>query len=79
MVKNLPAIPRDRIRSLNPKYPLEKEMAIRSSILACRIPRTKDPGRLLYPIKSQESDITEQLNKVYLLSLYILRNIFLKL
>ena len=47
MVKNLPATTGERIRSLNPKYPLEKEMATRSSILAWRIPRTKDPGVLL--------------------------------
>ena len=35
-------------------------MATCSSILAWRVPRTEEPGRL-QPIRSQESDMTEQL------------------
>ena len=34
------------VRSLGGENPLENEMAIHSSILACRIPRTEEPGSL---------------------------------
>ena len=44
MVKNLPAMQETRIQSLGGEDPLEKEMAIRSSILAWRVPRTEEPG-----------------------------------
>ena len=43
-VKNLPANAED-LGSI-PGIPLEKEMAPHSSILACRIPWTEEPGRL---------------------------------
>ena len=46
MVKNLPAIQETRLRSLGQEDPLEKGMAIYSSILAWRIPGTEVPGRL---------------------------------
>ena len=46
MVKHPPAMRETRIRSLGWEDPLEKEMATHSSILAWRIPRTKDPDRL---------------------------------
>ena len=46
MVKNLLAMQVTRVRSLGQKDPLEKEMATFSSILAWRIPWTKEPGRL---------------------------------
>ena len=49
MVKNLPANVRDGRgagESLGCKDPLEEEMATRSSILAWRLPRTKEPGGL---------------------------------
>ena len=36
-------------------------MAVHSSILACRIPGTEEPGRLL-SMGSQESDTTERLS-----------------
>ena len=45
-VKNLPAVQETRIRSVGQEDPLEKEMATHSSILACRIPWTEEPGRL---------------------------------
>ena len=32
------------VQSLGQEDPLEKEMATNSSILACRIPRTEEPG-----------------------------------
>ena len=34
------------VRSLGGEDPLEEEMASHSGILACRIPRTEEPGRL---------------------------------
>ena len=46
MVKNLPAMQETRVQSLGQEDPLEKEMATHSSILARRIPRTEEPGRL---------------------------------
>ena len=46
MVKNLPATQETRIQSLDPEDPLEKGMAIYSSILAWKIPWTEEPGGL---------------------------------
>ena len=46
MVKNLPAVQEARVQSLGQEDPLEKGMASYSSILAWRIPRTEEPGRL---------------------------------
>ena len=46
IVKNLPAIQETRIQSLDGEDPLEKGMAIHSSIFARRIPWTEEPGRL---------------------------------
>ena len=46
MVWNLPAMLETWIQSLGWKDPLEKEMAIHSSILAWRVPRTEEPGGL---------------------------------
>ena len=45
-VKNLPAMQDTWIWSLNWEDPLEKGMATHSSILAWRITRTEEPGRL---------------------------------
>ena len=45
-VKNLPAIQEIWVQSLDREDPLEKEMATHSSILAWRIPCTKEPDRL---------------------------------
>ena len=58
-VKNLPAMREIRVRSLGPEYPLEKEMATHSSILAWRIPWTEDSGGL-QSIECKEWDTTEQ-------------------
>ena len=44
--KNLPAMQETQVQSLDQKDPLEKGMATHSSILAWRIPRTGEPGRL---------------------------------
>ena len=46
MVKNLPAKWEMQVQSLGQKDPLEKEMATLTSILAWRIPRMEEPGRL---------------------------------
>ena len=46
MVKHLPTMREIRVRSLGQEDPLEKEMATHSSILAWKIPWTKEPGRL---------------------------------
>ena len=45
-VKNLPATQETWVRFLGWEDPLEKKMAIHSSILAWEIPRTEEPGRL---------------------------------
>ena len=45
-VKNLPAMQETRVPSLGWEYPLEKEMATRSCILAWKIPRTEELGGL---------------------------------
>ena len=56
-VKSLPAMQETQVRFLGWEDPLEKEMATHSSILAWRIPRTEEPGRL-QSMGSQESDTT---------------------
>ena len=46
MIRNLPAVKENQIRSLDWEDPLEKGMATHSSILAYRIPWTEEPGGL---------------------------------
>ena len=46
MVKNLSAVQKTQVPSLDWEDPLETEMAIHSSILAWRIPGTEEPGGL---------------------------------
>ena len=59
VVKNLPANVRDTRDkgSLDGEDPMEEEMATHSSILARKIPRTEEPGRLS-PQGHKESDTT---------------------
>ena len=45
-VKNLPAMQKTWVWFLSKKDPLEKKMATHSSVLAWRIPWTKESGRL---------------------------------
>ena len=45
-VKNPPATRETRVQSLGREDFVEQGMATHSSILAWRIPRTEDPGRL---------------------------------
>ena len=46
MVKHLPIVRETQVQSLGREDLLEKEMAVHSSILAWKIPWTKEPGRL---------------------------------
>ena len=46
VVKNLLAIQKMWVRSLNKEDTLEEEMAAHSSVLAWKIPWTEEPGRL---------------------------------
>ena len=45
-VKNLPTMQDTQVRSLGREFPLEKEMASHSSILAWKTPWTEEPGGL---------------------------------
>ena len=46
IAKKLAAMRETQVQSLGGEDPLEKEMATHSSIIAWRIPRTEEPGRL---------------------------------
>ena len=46
LVKSLPAMCENLVRSLGPEDPVEKEMATHSSVLAWRSPWTEEPGGL---------------------------------
>ena len=46
MVKNLPAVWENLVRSLGQEDPLEKKMATLSIILAWGIPWTEEPGEV---------------------------------
>ena len=60
MVKHLPVMWETQVQSLDWEDPLEKEMAVHSSILAWRIPWTVKPGGYsLWGCK--ELDTTERL------------------
>ena len=52
-----------QVQPLGWEDPLEKEMAIHSSILAWKIPWTEEPGRL-QSMGHKESDMTERLHYV---------------
>ena len=49
-----------QVQSLGQEDPLEKGMATHSSILAWKIPQTKEPGRVQF-MGSEESDTAEGL------------------
>ena len=74
-VKNLPAMQETRVQSLGWEDPLEKGMAIHSSILAWRIPWTEEPGGP-QSVGSWESDTTERLTLPLLLLIYLVRQVF---
>ena len=46
MVKNLPAVKKTWVQSLDWEDPLEKEMAAHSSFLAWEVPWIEEPGQL---------------------------------
>ena len=46
LIKNLPALQETWVRFLGQEYPLEKEMATHSSVLAWRIPWIEEAGGL---------------------------------
>ena len=48
-----------QVQPLGQEDPLEKEVAIHSSILAWKIPWTEEPGRLYSPWGCKESDMAE--------------------
>ena len=56
-VKNLPAMQETWVQSLGWEDPLEKEMAMHSSILVWEPPWTEEPGRL-QPWGCKELDMT---------------------
>ena len=60
-VNNWLAMQETRVQSLDREDPLEKEMTTHSTILAWRIPRTVEPGRL-QSMGSKELDMTQRLN-----------------
>ena len=64
--KNLPAVQETQVQFLHWEDPLEKGMAIHSSILAWRIPWREEPGGL-QSMGSQESDMTEATNPTNIL------------
>ena len=59
-VKNLPAMQKTWVQFMGQEDPLEKEMAIHSSILTWEIPWTEEPGRFL-SMGHKELDTTERL------------------
>ena len=61
MVKNQPIVQKTQIWSLGWEDALEKEMANHFSILAWRILRTEEPGRLQFMVSQKESDMTERI------------------
>ena len=63
--KNLPTMQKTLVQSLDWGDPLEKGIGTHSSIYACRIPWTEEPGR-------KESDTTEPLTLFSFLSPFTL-------
>ena len=61
-IKNLPAMQETQVQSLGQEDPLEKEMAIHSSILAWEIPWTEEPSGL-QSMGSQKSQTQLSNNK----------------
>ena len=59
MVKCLSTMRETQVRSLGREDPLEKEMAIHSSTIAWKIPRTEEPGRLVHGVMKSWSQLSE--------------------
>ena len=62
MVKNLPTLQEMQVRFLGQGDPLEEEMAAYSSILACEIPWTEEPGGL--QSMGSQTDMAEHLSRM---------------
>ena len=67
VVKNPPAVQETRVQSLGWEDPLEKGMAIHSSILAWRIRWTEEPWKATVHRGCKESDATESLTHTHCL------------
>ena len=63
IVKNPPAMQETQVQSLGQEDPLEEGMAAHSSILACEIPWTEEPGRLQSRGIAKKLDTKEQQNR----------------
>ena len=57
-VKSLPAMKQTQVRSLGWEVPLEKEMATHSSILAWRIPWTKESGATVHGVRKSQTQLS---------------------
>ena len=66
MVKNLPTMQETLVLFPGLQNSLEKGMATHSSILAWRIPRTEEPGRLQSIGSQRVSDTTGRLTHTWL-------------
>ena len=64
LAKNLPMMQETRVRFLGQEDPLEKEMAVHSSILAWRSPWTEKSGGLQF-MGHKEWDTTERLTHTH--------------
>ena len=62
MVKRLPAVWETQVQFLGQEDPLKKQMAIHSSTVAWKIPRTDEPGMLWGLWGPKESDTAEWLH-----------------
>ena len=63
-VKNLPAMQKTWVQSLDQEDPLEQRVVTHSSVLAWRIPQTQEPGGL-QSMGREDSDYTEQLTHTF--------------
>ena len=67
-VMGLPLMQETWVQSLGQDDPLEKEMALHSSILAWKIPRMEEPG---IPWGHKDLDTTEQLHFSFLWLIHV--------
>ena len=64
-VKNLSAVQEIWVQPLGWDDPLEDGTATHSSVLACKIPRTEEPGELHRIWRVAESDMAERLTHTH--------------
>ena len=66
IVKNLPAMQKTRVQSLDGEDPLEKRIATHSSILAWRISWAEEPGGLQSMVSQRDGhNLVTNTNKDY--------------